>query len=192
MKRSLMAMGIVFALCMQMPAMEVQAMQKEMVSDVIYAKADTAKDEPGVDLSKMLSGVTEQITQALEQIDTETAEEIFDFIEEKISDGSLKTEEGLKEAIQEGEEKFDITVDEATAKQVVETMEKLEQMGFSGETLVEKAKELYEKYGADFMEHANEAVGEAVEDAVSDAVSSFFENIWADTKNFFRNLLSGF
>lgn len=152
----------------------------------------SAAEESQVDLTEMFSGVKEQIEEALEKIDTETAEEIFDFVKEKISDGSLKTEEGLKKAIEDGEEKFGVNIDEATARKVVDTMEKLESMGFSTEELVEKAKELYEKYGAEFIDHANEAFAEAVEEAVKEATTGFFENLWEGAKNFFQNLFSGF
>lgn len=175
MKKRLIAMGLILMFCIQASAIEVQA-----------------AEDTEVDLAEMFSGVKEQMEEALEQMDTQTAEEIFDFVKEKISDGSLKTEEGLEKAIEEGEEKFDVTIDKATAQTVVDTMEKLEAMGFSGEELVEKAKGLYEQHGADFVDHANEAITEAVEDAVTDAVSGFFENLWKDTKNFFSNLIKGF
>ncbi len=161
---------------------------------VLPSEAGTAfaSEESQVDLTEMFSGVKEQIEEALEKIDAETAEEIFDFVKDKISDGSLKTEEGLKKAIEDGEEKFGVNIDEATAQKVVDTMERLEEMGFSTEELVEKAKGLYEKYGAEFIDHANEAIAEAVEEAVKDAATGFFENLWEGAKNFFQNLFNGF
>lgn len=160
--------------------------------NVVLAGSDTDVGSTEVDLEEMFSGVKEQITDALEQIDTETAKEMFDFLQEKIADGSLKTEDGIKAAIEEAESKFDVSVDEATARTVVDTMEKLEGMGFSAEELVEKAKGLYEQYGADFIDHANEAISEVVEEAVTKAVDGFFESIWEGAKNFFQNLFSGF
>lgn len=192
MKKRLMAMGLIVMVCMPVSASEVQAAEFGVTSDWILASADNADGNNEVDLAEMFSGVKDQIEEALEQIDAETAEEIFGFVKEKIADGSLETEEGLDAAIQEGEEKFKVTIDKATAGKVVETMEKLEKMGFSGEELVEKAQGLYEEYGADFIDHANEAITEVVEDAVSNAVSSFWDNLWKDTKNFFSNLFSGF
>ncbi len=179
MKKRFMAMVMVSMLAVLMPGMHVQA-------------ADAESNKAEVDIAEMLSGAKEQIAEALDQIDKEQAEEIFDFIKEKISDGSLKTEEGLDKAIEEGEEKFDITVDKATAQQVVETMEKLEEMGFSGEEMMEKAKGLYEEYGADFIEHSNEVVADVVKDAVSKSVGSFFENVRSNIKDFFRNVFKVF
>ena len=155
-------------------------------------EVQAAEESQEVDLTEMFSSVKGQIKEALDKIDHETAVSMFDFVEEKIADGSLKTEEGVAAAMREGEERFGVNIDEATAKQVVDTMEKLEGMGFSAEELVGKAKGLYEKYGSNFVDHANELVTEAVEDAVATAVSSFFSNLWEETKSFFRNLVSGF
>ena len=179
MKKRFMAVGLAFILAVSMPVLHVHA-------------ADAEGNQHEVDIAEMLSGAKEEITQALEQIDSEQAEEIFDFIKEKISDGSLKTEEGLNKAIKEGEEKFDVTVDKATAQQVVDVMEKLEELGFSGEDMMEKAKGLYEEYGADFIEHSNEVVADAVKDAVSKSVGSFFENVRSNIKDFFRNVFKVF
>lgn len=145
-----------------------------------------------VDLEEMFADVKQQLKEAFENVDQETAMAMFDFVKEKIADGSLETEEGLSEAIEEGESRFGITVDKETARQVVETMEKLEDMGFSVEELLEKAKDLYEKYGAEFVEHANEAITEAVEDAAEDAISNFFSNLWEGAKNFFQSLINSF
>ena len=159
-----------------------------LVGMVFPVQTVQASGKSEVDLEEMLKGVKEQLAESLEEIDAEKAEEIFDFVKEKFADGSLKTDKGLENAIREGEEKFGMTVDKATAENVVEVMEKLEKLGFSGEDLVQKAKDLYGKYGADFADHANEAVSEAVKEAATEAVGGFFKNMWADTKSFFKNV----
>ncbi len=149
--------------------------------------AETTSDET-VDMEALLSDAEEKISEALSEIDKEKVNEIFEFVKEKVVDGSLGSEEGLKEAIAEGEEKFDVTIDEAVAQQVVDAMEKLEDMGFSGEEIISKAENLYNTYGADFLSHANEAFAEVVEEAVENAITSFFHNLWEDIKTSVRNL----
>lgn len=139
-------------------------------------------------IDELLGEAKEKISQAFEKIDEETAGEMFDFVKEKVADGSLKTEEGLSKAIEEGENKFGVNIDKEDAEKVVAVMEKLEDMGFSGEYVIDKAKELYGSYGAEFIEHAEEAVEGAVEDAVTNAISSFFHNLWEEIKTFFENL----
>lgn len=164
------------------PMMPVKAAKMESATEILTGSIDA------VNLEEMFSEVKDKLKEAFEKIDKETALKMFDFVKEKLADGSLETESGLEEAIAEGETLFGVTVDKEAAKQVVETMEKLEAMGFSGEEVVEKAKRLYEEYGAEFVDHANEAITEVVESAVEDAVNSFFENLWEGAQDFFRNL----
>lgn len=150
-----------------------------------------AAGESAVDIGSLLGDAKDKLSEAVSSMDAETVKEMFGFMEEKVRDGSLKTEDGLSDAIREGEDKFGVTISEDDAKKVVETMEKLENMGFSGEYVLEKAEKLYDKYGADFVEHADEVIAGAVEDAVAGVAESFFHNLWESVKNFFQNLFSG-
>lgn len=150
-----------------------------------------ASANDSVDFGALLGDVKDKLTEAVSDMDQETVKEIFAFIREKVQDGSLKTEDGLEKAISEGKEKFGVTISKADAKKVVETMEKLEDLGFSGEYVMEKAEALYDRYGADFIDHADEVITGAVQNAVSNAADSFFRNLWDSTKNFFKNLFSG-
>ncbi len=155
-------------------------------------QAASEDESESLDIEGMLSGVEEKISDALSRMDSETVQEVFDFLKEKVSDGSLHSKEGIASAIEEGEARFGITIDEQAATQIVDTMEKLEELGFSGEEIVERAQELYDTYGADFVAHANEAFTKAVEDAVTSAIKGFFKNLWEGVKssvgNFFESL----
>ena len=154
--------------------------------------ADTAKSTESMDAEELPGDVKEKISDAVAEMDPKTVKEIFQFVSEKLSDGSLDTEDGLKAAIQESEEKFGITIKEADARKVVEAMQKLEDMGFSADYVLNKAESLYDKYGADFVDHTNEIIKGAVENAVKNAAESFFSNLWQSTKNFFSGLLGCF
>ena len=147
-----------------------------------------ASEESSVDIDELLGDVREKLSNALSGMDDETAGEIFEFVKEKVQDGSLKSEDGIKKAISEGEEKFGVDISEADAKRIVETMEKLEDLGFSGEYVIDKAQELYNQYGADFLDHADEVIKGAVQNAVTSAAGNFFHNLWESAKNFFKNL----
>ncbi|MGN0387590.1 MAG: DUF1002 domain-containing protein [Suilimivivens sp.] len=150
-----------------------------------------ASEESSIDIDELLGDVGEKLSNALSGMDDETAGEIFEFVKEKVQDGSLKSEDGIKKAISEGEEKFDVDISEADAKRIVETMGKLEDLGFSGEYVIDKAQELYNQYGADFLDHADEVIKGAVQNAVTSAADNFFHNLWESAKNFFKNLFSG-
>ena len=149
-----------------------------------------AQETTGTDIGGMLGGVKDKLSEAIAGMDEGTVGEVLNFVKEKVSDGSLKTEDGLTQAIREGEEKFGVTVDRADAQKVVDTMEKLEDMGFSGEYVMEKAGELYDEHGVKFVDHIDEVVTGAVKDAVADAAGGFFSNLWESTKSFFKNLVS--
>lgn len=161
-------------------------------SGMRVSAAEEKEPQALTDLSGIMDQIREQLDEAFENIDEETAKEIFSFAKEKVTEGSLNTEEGLSRAIEDGEEKFGVTIDRADAQKIVDTMEKLEDMGFSGEYIVGKAEELYDEYGADFSEHVEEVVTGAVKNAVSNAVGGFFQGMWESVKSFFGNLFSGF
>ncbi len=149
-----------------------------------------AQETTGTDIGGMLGGVKDKLSEAIAGMDEGTVGEVLNFVKEKVSDGSLKTEDGLTQAIREGEEKFGVTVDRADAQKVVDTMEKLEDMGFSGEYVMEKAKELYDEHGTGFVDHIDEVVTGAVKDAVAGAASGFFSNLWESTQSFLKNLVA--
>lgn len=132
--------------------------------------------------------IKQQLSGAFEDLDQETANQVFDFLKEQAEDGNLSSGEGIQKAIDEGEEKFGVTIEEADAKALVNTMEKLENMGFSAEYVVEKAGSLYEEYGADFVDHADELVKGAVKNAASNVANSFWQNLKNSIKSFFANL----
>lgn len=150
-----------------------------------------ASEESSIDIDELLGDVGEKLSNALSGMDDETAGEIFEFVKEKVQDGSLKSEDGIKKAISEGEEKFGVDISEADAKRIVETMGKLEDLGFSGEYVIDKAQELYNQYGADFLDHADEVIKGAVQNAVTGAADNFFHNLWESAKNFFKDLFNG-
>ena len=161
-----------------------------IIIDVPYLPV-RASEESSVDIDELLGDVGEKLSNALSGMDDETAGEIFEFVKEKVQDGSLKSEDGIKKAISEGEEKFGVDINETDAKRIVETMEKLEDLGFSGEYVIDKAQELYNQYGADFLDHADEVIKGAVQNAVTGAADNFFHNLWESAKNFFKNLFNG-
>ena len=152
-----------------------------MIPAGVYASG-TSEDQ-GV-----LDQIKQQLSGVFEDMDQETAGQVFDFLKDQAADGNLSSGEGIQKAIDEGQEKFGVTIEEADAEKLVNTMEKLEDMGFSAEYVVEKAGSLYEEYGADFVDHADELVKGAVKNAASNAANNFWQNLKNSVKNFFKNL----
>lgn len=143
-------------------------------------------------VSDAVEQIKEQFGDVFENMDQETAGELFRFLKEKIAEGKLDSKEGIQDMIEEGEEKFDTQIDEETVKKMVGTMEKLEKMGFSAETVIDKAQKLYEDYGADFVDHVDELVKDAVKDAAQNAAESILQNVKNSAKAFFSRISNSF
>lgn len=118
------------------------------------------------------------------------AKEFFSFVKDKIKDDALDSEEGILEVIEEGKEKFGIEISKEDAGKLVGAMEQLQDLGFSAEDVVDEAEKLYQQYGADFADHAEEAITGAVKNAAENAASGFFEGLKLSVKNFFDSLFS--
>ena len=61
-------------------------------------------------------------------------------------------------------------------------------MGLNSEYLLSQAEKLYNKYGADIVNHADEAISEAVENAVSEAADGFWQGIKKTAKDFWDSI----
>ena len=142
------------------------------------------------DTTDLIEQVKEQLGEIFENVDQETALNTFEFLKEKIAEGDLTTEEGLSNAIEEGKEKFGVEISRQDARKLVDIMEKLEDMGFSAEYVLDKTENLYQEYGTEFVDHVDEVVTGAVKNAVSGAISSFFDNLANSVKAFFTGLFS--
>lgn len=90
--------------------------------------------------------------------------------------------------VQELAKQFDVELSQEDAQKLVDTMEKLEELGVSPDVVKEKATELYQKYGKDCVEHVQEAVTDAVKGAAENAAQNFAD----DVKQSVSDTVSGF
>ena len=141
---------------------------------VVLGQRYTAqKESSSMDYSAAVGEITSQIGQLVKNVDADTVNKMLDFVKDKIDSGALESQDGLKDALQESKEQFGVEISEADAQKIVDTVDQLEQFGFSPDTVIDEAKSLYEKYGEDCAEHVNEAVTNAVKDAAANAAESF-------------------
>ena len=141
---------------------------------VVLGQRYTAQKESNtVDYSAAVGEMTGQLGQLVKSVDADDANSFLDFLKEKADSGQLDSTEGLQSAIQEGQEQFGVEISEDNAQKIVDTVNKLEDYGISPDVVVDEAKELYEKYGEDCVDHVNEAVTNAVKDAAADAAEGF-------------------
>ena len=96
----------------------------------------------------------------------------------------------IKQKIAELQIEMGETLSEEEIEKIVSLMNKLRGMGLNSEYLISQAEKLYNKYGADLVNHADEAISEAVSDAVNGAAKGFFQSVKDSVKEFWNSLFS--
>lgn len=158
-----------------------EVMSSETVSDTVL---DTALDE--------LITTGELADSIQGDISSEEVEALIAWLKGKIASGELDTgdEDSMRETLEEGEETFGISLTQEEKDQIIALLKKLDALGLDAEYLIDQAQKLYEKYGLNLVENANDAINEAVGNAVTEAVKNFFKSIGESISNFFKNLFS--
>ena len=153
-----------------------EKMENTTISDVSLSNA----------LNELIT--TGQLAEAAKNVSNEEIEQLIAYIKEKVAGGELETEEDIRAAIKEGEERFGVVLAEEEIQRIIDLMNKLESMGLNSDYLISQAEKLYDKYGADIVNHADEAISEAVSDAVADAAKGFFQDMKDSIKSFWNGL----
>ena len=131
---------------------------------------------------------TGELSQAVKNISSQDIEGLIAYIKEKVAAGELNTEADIRAAIQEGESRFGVTLETSAVNQIVSLMNKLKSMGLDSSYLISQAEKLYQQYGTDIVNHAEEAISQAVSQAATQAAGSLWENIKGAFQNFWSNL----
>lgn len=158
-----------------------EAMSGQSVGDNVL---DTSLDE------MITTGELAQSVQG--DAGSEEIEALIAWLKAKIAEGELDigNEQSIRDAIEEGEKTFSITLSEADIEKIIALLKKLDELGLDANYLIEQAGSLYEKYGLSLVENANEAINEAVENAFAAAVKNIWQDIKTSVSNFFKNLFS--
>lgn len=142
----------------------------------------------------------EQITvQSGETLTKEQADQIVNYIIEQVAAGALTSEEAVKQAIAEGEEKFQITLTEGEKDSIIKLVNTVNSWDLDTEGIVKKAEELYKDYGTDLFEKPEQALAEAAKDVAKKGAEGFFEgvgkffvNVGTEVKSFFQSAAESF
>lgn len=153
-----------------------EKMEGTMISDVSLSNA----------LNELIT--TGELTEAARNVSSEEIEQLIAWLKEKVAKGELESDADIRTAINEGETKFGVTLSEEEVQLILDLMNKLKSMGLNSEYLLSQAEKLYNKYGADIVNHADEAISEAVSSAVSNAADGVWQNIRKSVKNFWNSL----
>lgn len=136
--------------------------------------------------------VTGELTQQMENVDSEDVEAFIAWLKSMIATGHLDTssEKSIRDTIAEGEKQFNVKLDDSEKTQIVDLLKKLDALGINGTYLIDQAENLYKKYGSDIVAQAGDAINEAVGNAVGQATKGFFTSIKDSFTGFFGNLFN--
>ncbi len=123
-----------------------------------------------------------------------STDSVLQWLMEKVSDEELDIgqEDSIRAAIAEAEENFEVTLTEAEKDRIVTALQKAQALGVGKDEMLDKAQELYKKYGEDAVKEANQVINDAVEEAVEGAAKSLLQSIKDSVRDsvskFFKNI----
>lgn len=151
----------------------------------------------GVQSEESISSLKESLEELIQNVKPEDAKKIFNFINEKIEEGKWESENGIKEAIAEGEKEFNVTLTNEQKDMILSAVSKIKKLGIAPEYIVEQAEKIYEKYGADLKDEISENSQQIVEEAqnkikeeIDKSVKDYFSDMVSNVKTFFRGIFS--
>ncbi len=144
-----------------------EAMSGESISDTTL---DTALNE--------LVATGEIATKSA---NSEEVEELIAYIKAKLAAGELETEEDIRKAITEGEEKFGVALSEEEIQQIIDFMMKIKELGLDPNVLLDQAADLYEQFG-------DELLTKAADGGFWSGIGNFFSDFGNSVADFFKNL----
>ncbi len=112
----------------------------------------------------------------------ESEETIVGWVIGRIESGEidLSDEADVRRAIAEGEQKFGVVLAEETEDRIVGFTQTLDAASTGADDFARQAKQMYEKYAAEFVEQANDKINGAFREAAEDAAHGFVESIFSE------------
>ena len=135
---------------------------------------DTAMNE------LITTGELEKNTQNSEEV-----EQLVAYIKAKMAAGELETDDDIRNAINEGQNKFNVTLTDDEVNKIIDVMHKIKALGLDPQVLLNQAQDLYKKFGNDIVNHTEDIIKQSV----SDSVKSYFSQLTDRVKNFFTSLI---
>lgn len=134
----------------------------------------TASESRNVSITQSANDAIIQFKTISKDIDPDKIADVMDYVKKKAKDGSLNSKEGTEKAIKDGAADCGIAISDDTARQILDALDSLEDLGFSTQDIAEATSKTYEKYGNEFLDHMEEAFVEAAKDAAGNTA----QNIW--------------
>ena len=111
----------------------------------------------------------------------EEVEALIAYIKAKLAAGELNNEEDIRKAIDEGEVKFGVTLNDDEKQKIVDFMMKIKKLGLDPNMLLDQAADLYDKFG-------DELLVKAQDESFFSGLGEMFSLWGTSIANFFKGL----
>ncbi len=127
---------------------------------------------------------SELINQLPDNINLDDASEVINWVQDKLDSGELdpQDENSIREVIEEGEETFGVELDSSQKDAIVKVTENVDP-----QVLLDNAENLFDKYGVDAVQHADEIIKETAGSIFKKAIKDFFSDMWTAIKEAFSS-----
>lgn len=108
----------------------------------------------------------------------EEVEALIAYIKAKLAAGELETEDDIRKAIKEGEQKFGVSLDESEEQQIVDFMLKIKKLGLDPNVLLDQAADLYSKFGDELLNKATDDGFLSGLGNIANSIADFFKGLF--------------
>ena len=188
---------LVLTLGLMLSGISVQAAEEDgtkVVNKYFNLFLDEVK---GVQSEESISSLKESVDELIENVKPEDAKRIINFINEKIDEGKWDSDEGIKEAIAEGEKEFKVNLTKEQKEMILSVVAKIKKLGIAPEYIMEQAAEIYEKYGEELKEDISKSSQQIVEETqnkikeeIDKSITDYFSDMVSSVKSFFKGIFS--
>ena len=188
---------LILTLGLMLSGINVQAAEKNKIPVVSKYFSLFLDEVKGVQNEDSFGELKDSISELVKTIKPEDANKILQFVEKKIENGNWETEQGIKDAIVEGEKEFGVTLTKEQKELILSVIEKIKSLGIDPEYLVKQAENIYEKYSEELKEDVSEKGKEIMEETqnkikeeVNKSLTDYFSDMVKSVKTFFKGLFS--
>ena len=186
---------LVLTLGLMLSGIDVQASGKNSTFNFSQYFNLLLDEVKGVQNEDSLSSLKDAIDELIKNVKPEDAKNILQFVEKKIAEGNWETEQGINDAIAEGEKEFDVTLTNKQKELILSVVSKIKSLGIDPEHLVKQVENIYEKYSEEIKEDISEKGKEIVEETknkikeeVNKSLTDYFSDMFKSVKTFFKGI----
>ncbi|MCR5666779.1 MAG: DUF1002 domain-containing protein [Eubacterium sp.] len=142
-------------------------------------------DEDSVDTAVNEMVITGELEDSASDsdVDSDTVEGLIAYVKQEVASGDLDSEEDIEASIDEACEKFDVTLTDDEKQQIIDLMEKINELDLDPDQLSSAV--------SDIMDNISDLLGEdALSELSSSEAKNIFTKIFSSISDFFSNLFS--